>query len=80
MGLPGDVQEASRVLREAFVVLEERGPYPNRGDSVLVRSYLKVAPREEGPVRAQAARMDRPEVGVDAPKQIGYSPGRRREG
>lgn len=78
MGLPQDVEEASRVLREAFAVLEQRGPYANRGDSRLVRSYLKVMPRAEGPVRAEAVRVDRPELGIDAPRQIGYSSRRRK--
>lgn len=75
MGLPADVEEASRVLREAFAVLEERGPYANHGDSRLVRSYLKVMPRDGGPVRS---RLNRPETEIDAPRRIGYSSSRRR--
>lgn len=78
MGLPDEVREASRVMREAFRVVEERGPYGNRGDSELVRTYLKVVPHGVVPVRAHAVRADRPEVGIDAPRQIGYSPRRRR--
>lgn len=52
MGLPDEVEEASRVLRGAFRVVEERGPYLNRGNSELVRTYVKVVPKD----------------GVDAPK------------
>lgn len=55
MGLPDEVQEASRVLREAFCVVEERGPYLNRGRSELVRCYVKAVPRTSG-------------GGVDAPE------------
>lgn len=47
MGLPDEVKEASRVLRGAFRVVEERGPYLNRGNSELVRSYLKVLPKDQ---------------------------------
>lgn len=41
-GLPAEVDQATRTLRDTFEVLEQGRDYPNRDESKLVRRYLKV--------------------------------------
>ena len=43
MGLPAEITQAVTVLNEAdsLDVLEVSGPYPNRGDSRMVRVYIE---------------------------------------
>lgn len=52
MGTPRECDDAVKVLRLAFNVLEVSSPRPNRGDSKLVRVYVETsapADLEEGP-------------------------------
>ncbi len=54
MGLPADVDRAVQVLStaDALDVIEVSGPYPNRGDSRMVRIYIEAQPRaNSGAVR-----------------------------
>lgn len=47
MGTPRECDDAVKVLRLAFNVLEVSSPRPNRGDSRLVRVYVEAsAPAE----------------------------------
>lgn len=90
MGTRDEVFEAVTLLMQVFEVLGVDGPYENRRGSrsmvedQQVRAYAEVRLRrpEDQPVtvRFWVARTDRPEVGLDAPKQIGYSSRRRKGG
>ena len=50
MGLPAEVDQAVTVLSDAraFDVVQVDGPYPNRGNSRLVRVYIEVQLRADG--------------------------------
>ena len=43
MGLPAEVDQAVTVIRDAkiFDIAQVDGPYPNRGDSRMVRLYIE---------------------------------------
>lgn len=41
MGLPPEVNEAVKVIGEVFDVIQVDGPYPNRGNSRMVRVYIE---------------------------------------
>jgi hypothetical protein len=43
MGLPAEITQAATVLNgaDSLDVLEVSGPYPNRGDSRMVRVYIE---------------------------------------
>jgi hypothetical protein len=43
-GTPAEVDQATRRLVEVLDVVAVSGPYPDRGQSVLVRVYLEVRP------------------------------------
>jgi hypothetical protein len=43
-GTPAEVDQATRRLVEVLDVVAVHGPYPDRGQSVLVRVYLEVRP------------------------------------
>lgn len=43
-GTPDEVRQAANRLREAFRVVSESDPYPDRGASELVRVYLEIRP------------------------------------
>jgi hypothetical protein len=44
MGLPAEVNRVTEALHDArdFEVIQVDGPYPNRGDSRMVRAYIEV--------------------------------------
>jgi hypothetical protein len=48
MGLPSEVEQAAKVISDtkAFDVIEVDGPYPNRGNSRMVRIYAEVQLRD----------------------------------
>jgi hypothetical protein len=43
MGLPAEIDQAIRALRDIsdLDVIQADGPYPNRGDSRIVRMYIE---------------------------------------
>ncbi len=41
-GTPGEVAEATRRLVQVLDIVAVSGPYPDRGQSALVRVYLEV--------------------------------------
>jgi hypothetical protein len=43
-GTPAEVDQTTRRLVEVLDVVAVSGPYPDRGQSVLVRVYLEVRP------------------------------------
>jgi hypothetical protein len=49
MGLPAEVNPTLKVIQETGTldVLQVDGPYPNRGDSRLVRVYIEAQLRDE---------------------------------
>ena len=49
MGLPGEVGQAVTIIYDAkiFTVIQVDGPYPNRGNSRLVRIYIEAQLRDE---------------------------------
>ena len=49
MGLPAEITPAVKALQQAGAldVLQVDGPYPNRGDSRLVRVYIEAQLRDE---------------------------------
>lgn len=49
MGLPAEVDQAVTVISDAkpFDVVQVDGPYPNRGNSRLVRIYIEAQLRDE---------------------------------
>ena len=49
MGLPSEVDQAVIMIRDAkiFDVVQLDGPYPNRGNSRLVRIYIEAQLRDE---------------------------------
>ncbi len=49
MGLPGEVDQAVAVISDAkgLDVVQVDGPYPNRGNSRLVRLYIEAQLRDE---------------------------------
>jgi hypothetical protein len=49
MGLPAEIAPAVRALQQsaALDVLQVDGPYPNRGDSRLVRVYIEAQLRPD---------------------------------
>lgn len=78
MGMPEEMDATIAALREVFDVVSVDGPYLNRARGNLsedrrVRAYVQVRPRPtvNTTMRVWAVRADRPEVEVDAPKQIG---------
>ena len=42
MGLPAEVTPALQAIHETLDVIQVDGPYPNRGDSRMVRVYIEV--------------------------------------
>ena len=52
MGLPAEISHTLRVIHEArtFDVIQVNGPYPNRGDSRLVRVYIEAQLRTDSGV------------------------------
>lgn len=58
-GTHEETDAAVDAVREVFDVHEVSRFYPNRGDSVLGRVYLTVAPSPARVLRATAARTDR---------------------
>jgi hypothetical protein len=62
-GTPDECTDAVVVLRKAFEVHEASGFYANRGDSRLGRVYVEAVLKPDAPVRADAARLDRKEIG-----------------
>lgn len=77
--LPQEIEPVVDLLRQNLDVVSVSRPYANRGESRLVRVYVEFSLHATAPLRAHAVRTDRPEVGLDAPKRIGYSSRRRRE-
>jgi hypothetical protein len=60
-GTPAEVDQATRQLVEVLDVVAVSGPYPDRGQSVLVRVYLEVRPdpTPSGPPPARPTRYPR---------------------
>ena len=50
MGLPAEVNSTLKVIQETGTldVIQVDGPYPNRGDSGMVRIYLEAQLRADG--------------------------------
>lgn len=63
-GTPDECADAVVVLREAFEVHEASGFYANKGDSRLGRMYVEAVFKPSSVVRANAARLDRKELGL----------------
>jgi hypothetical protein len=58
-GTPAEVDQATRRLVEVLDVVAVSGPYPDRGQSVLVRVYLEVRP-DPAPPAPSAPPPSRP--------------------
>lgn len=74
MGTPDELDQAEPLLRETFDVLEVRKGYQNRGDSKLVRWYVKVTFKATEAVQATATRVTGPRAALppsDGTKAVG---------
>lgn len=44
MGLPEEIEQVAKILRQSTRFIEESQDYPNRGNTKLVRRYIKLEP------------------------------------
>lgn len=65
MGKPDELEQAAALLGEVFEVLETRKGYRNRGDSKLVRWYVKAEFKTGGEAaQATATRVTGPRAAL----------------